>query len=144
MRRTAIALFFLFLLPPLFVRAQDASKDIKTWQLKTAQYKEWLDQLHGDAYKFWTRLDGNGRPHKLYVGEGFIKADYKDQEQFVDIFSHYLAGHPDKNMLIDLYDARTGAAIGEYGWAGFKLYDPSAQPTAENAKAAISSKPAGR
>jgi hypothetical protein len=133
-RRTAVGLFLLFLLSPCFVYAQD----IKTWQLKTAQYKEWLDVRHGDNYKFWTRLDGTRRPHKLYLGEGFNKADLKDKEEFVDIFSHYLAGHPDKFMLIDLYDARTGAAIGEFGWGGFKLFvDSPAQPAQEKSGTAM-------
>src|ERR1051326_3689853 len=120
--RRTIALFFLFSLPPFFVQAQDA----KTWATKTAEYKQWLDQLQGGELKFWTWLDGSRRPHKLYVGEGFTKADFKDQEQFVEVFSHYLAGHPDKYMLIDLYDARTGEAIGEFGWGGFKLFNASA------------------
>ena len=117
-RRTAVGLFFLFLLSPCFVKAQD----YKVWQIKTAQFKEWLDVLQGETYKFWTRLDGTRRPYKLYVGEGFNRADLKDKEQFVEIFSHYLAGHPEKYMLIDLYDDGTGAAIGEYGWGGFKLF----------------------
>ncbi|HEY2989981.1 MAG TPA: hypothetical protein VGL11_19855 [Candidatus Binatia bacterium] len=125
MRRTVTGLFFLFLLSPCFVQAQDVktqAQDIKAWELKTAQFKEWLDLVQGDTYKFWTRLDGTRRPHKLYVGEGFNKAELKDKEQFVEVFSHYLAGHPEKFMLIDLYDTGTGAAIGEFGWGGFKLY----------------------
>jgi hypothetical protein len=129
MRRTVAGLFFLFLLPPFFVQAQEVkttqAQDVKTWAAKTAEYKQWLDQLQGGEFKFWTRLDGSRRPHKLYVGEGFTKADFKDQEQFVEVFSHYLAGHPDKYMLIDLYDARTGEAIGEFGWGGFKLFNAS-------------------
>src|SRR5262249_51820474 len=133
-RGTILGLFLLLLLPPFFVQAQDAktqAQDVKTWATKTAEYKQWLDQMHGDDYKFWTRLDGSRRPHKLYVGEGFTKADFKDQEQFVEVFSHYLAGHPDKYMLIDLYDARTGEAIGEFGWGGFKLFNASADGAAE-------------
>jgi hypothetical protein len=135
-RRTAVGLFFLFLLSPWFVNAQD----FKAWQLKTAQFKEWLDARQGDNYKFWTRLDGTRRPHKLYVGEGFNKADLEDKEQFVEVFSHYLAGHPDKFMLIDLYDAGTGAAIGEFGWGGFKLYagNPS-QPSQDKPNTTVSS-----
>jgi len=130
MKRTVLGLFLLFLLSPSFSHAQD----FKAWQLKTAQFKEWLDLLQGDGYKFWTRLDGTRRPHKLYVGEGFNKADLKDQEQFVEVFSHYLAGHPEKFMLIDLYDARTGTAIGEFGWGGFKLFvNGSSQPAQEQA-----------
>jgi len=129
-----IALFFLFSLPPFFVQAQDVktqAQDVKSWAAKTAEYKQWLDQLQGGELKFWTRLDGSRRPHKLYVGEGFTKADFKDQEQFVEVFSHYLAGHPDKYMLIDLYDARTGEAIGEFGWGGFKLFNTSADAAVE-------------
>jgi hypothetical protein len=120
-RGTILGLLFLLLLPPYFVQAQD----IKAWAAKTAEYKTWLDQLQGDGTKYWTRLDGTRRPHKLYVGEGFTKADPKDQEQFVEIFSHYLAGHPDKYMLIDLYDAGTGQPVGEFGWSGFKLFSAS-------------------
>src|SRR5215813_5985683 len=135
MRRAIAGLFFLFSLPPFFVQAQDVkttqAQDVKTWATKTAEYKQWLDQLQGGEFKFWTRLDGSRRPHKLYVGEGFTKADFKDQEQFVEVFSHYLAGHPDKYMLIDLYDARTGEAIGEFGWGGFKLFNASADGAAE-------------
>ena len=118
MRRTIVGLFLLFLLSPSLAQSQD----FKAWQLKTAQFKEWLDILQGDTYKFWTRLDGTRRPHKLYVGEGFNKADLNDKEQFVEIFSHYLAGHPEKFMLIDLYDAGSGLPIGEFGWGGFKLF----------------------
>ena len=134
-RRTAVGLFFLFLLSPWFVNAQD----FKAWKLKTAQFKERLDALQGDNLKFWTRIDGTRRPHKLYVGEGFNKADLKDKEEFVEIFSHYLAGHPDKFMLIDLYDAGTGAAIGEFGWGGFRLFvSDSAKPSQEKAGTAMS------
>lgn len=131
MRGTVVGLFFLFLLSPCFVQGQD----IKTWELKTSQYKEWLDRLQGDTYRFWTRLDGSRRPHKLYVGEGFNKADLKDKEQFVEVFSHYLAGHPEKFMLIDLYDAGTGAAIGEFGWGGFKLFVGASEPLQDKTNA---------
>jgi hypothetical protein len=118
MRRTVVGLFLLFLLSPSFSQGQD----FKAWQLKTAQFKEWLDLVKGDTHKFWTRLDGTRRPHKLYVGDGFNKASPKEQEEFVEIFSHYLAGHPEKFMLIDLYDAGSGLPIGEFGWGGFKLF----------------------
>ena len=115
-------LLLLFLLSPCLAKAQD----FKAWEAKTAEYKQWLDLLKAETYKFWTRLDGTRRPHKLYVGEGFNRAEYKDKEQFVEIFSHYLAGHPEKFMLIDLYDAGTGAPVGEFGWGGFKLYSEGA------------------
>ena len=41
-------------------------------------------------------------------------------------FSRYLAGHPEKNMLIDIYDGSTGKVIGEYGFGGFKLFTVTA------------------
>jgi hypothetical protein len=138
-----MVLFFLLLLPPFFVQAQAQKQDlneIKGWASQTAQFKEWLDSRQGDGLKFWTRLDSSRRPHKLYVGDGFNKADFKEQEEFVEVFSHYLAGHPDKYMLIDLYDAHTGAPVGEFGWAGFKLYLKS--PAPDKASAAVSGKPA--
>ena len=67
-------------------------------------------------------LDGRQRPHRLYVGEGFYRADFKSQERFLDIFSNYLAGQPDKFVLIYLFDANTNNRMGEYGFDGFKLY----------------------
>jgi hypothetical protein len=146
-RRIVAVLFFSFLLSPSFVQGQD----IKAWQLKTAQFKEWLDLLKGETYKFWTVLDGTRRPHKLYVGEGFNKAALKDQEEFVEIFSHYLAGHPEKFMLIDLYDAVSGLPIGEFGWGGFKLFvarpsqstqDKTGTAVADSADAAAAAKTA--
>ena len=70
------------------------------------------------------------RPHRLYLGEGFYRADFKSQERFVDTFSNYLAGHPEKFMLIDLFDAASNKPVGEYGFGGFKLYTKPLQ-TAE-------------
>jgi len=140
MRRIIVGLFLLFLLSPSLSQSQD----FKAWQLKTAQFKEWLDLVQGDTYKFWTRLDGTRRPHKLYVGEGFNKAALKDQEEFVEIFSHYLAGHPEKFILIDLYDAGTGAAIGEFGWGGFKLFgNGTSQAAQDKSNTAIADNPDG-
>jgi hypothetical protein len=37
-------------------------------------------------------------------------------------YSRYLAGHPEKFMLIDIFDAASEKQIGEFGWGGFKLY----------------------
>jgi hypothetical protein len=113
-------LLLAFLLPPFFVRAQEV--DIGAAAEKTAQYGVWLDQLRDGEFNYWTRVDGTGRPYKLYVADGFLKAEFQYQEEFVEIFSHYLAGHPQKYMLIDLYDANTGEPVGEYGWTGFKLF----------------------
>ena len=87
-----------------------------------AQYNKWLDTLGPEGSKFWVRLDHRQRPHRLYLGEGFYRADPRTQERFVDTFSNYLAGHPEKFMLIDLFDTTTNKAVGEYGFGGFKLY----------------------
>jgi hypothetical protein len=56
------------------------------------------------------------------VGEGFMQATTGEKEEFIEIFSRYLAGHPEKNMLIDIYDGSSGKVIGEYGFGGFKLF----------------------
>ena len=87
-----------------------------------AESKKWLDSLNSGGTRYWTTLDSERRPHKLYVGEAFYRSDPEAQERFVETFSHYLAGHPDKFMLIDLYDAATKAPVGEFGWGGFKMY----------------------
>jgi hypothetical protein len=94
-----------------------------------AQYKKWLDSLGPQGSQYWVRIDAKRRPHRLYLGEGFFHADARSQERFVDIYSNYLAGHPEKFMLIDLFDAATNKHVGEYGFGGFKLY-PQAVRTA--------------
>ena len=94
-----------------------------------AESKQWLDSMGSGGSRYWLRLDSERRPHKLYVGEAFYRADPQEQERFVDTFSHYLAGHPDKFMLIDLYDAATKAPVGELGWGGFKMYPSAASLT---------------
>ena len=124
-KRFLTALLFALLLP----WAADA-QEFKKWEAQLSQYKQWLDVVGLAGYRYWLRLDSSRRPHKLYVGEGFDKADYKVKEEFVEIFSHYLAGHPEKFALVDLFDGITGAPIGEFGWGGFKLY-PSYRPTKE-------------
>lgn len=95
---------------------------LKESQARLLEYRKWLDQVGSKGARYWVRLDSTKRPHRLYVGEGFMQARPEDQEQFVDIFSRFLAGHPEKNMLIDLFDGTTGEVIGEYGFGGFKLF----------------------
>jgi hypothetical protein len=51
------------------------------------------------------------------------------KERFVETFSHTVAGHPEKYMLLDIFDSVTGRAIGEFGWGGFKLYPNKTLPT---------------
>lgn len=119
-----ITLSLFVLLSPLFSVAQTVKQKevIKENDAKIEQYKKWLDQVGSKGLNYWLRLDSGHRPHRLYVGEGFEKADYNEKERFVEIFSRYLAGVPDKNMLIDIYDAASGKAIGEYGFGGFRLF----------------------
>ena len=103
---------------PLCVRGNEFEER----EAKITQYKKWLDTLGPQGSRYWTRVDARHRPHRLYLGEGFYRADFESQERFVDKFSNYLAGHPEKFMLIDLFDAKTNRPVGEYGFGGFKLY----------------------
>jgi hypothetical protein len=107
------------LLFPVVSSAQSFS--FKEIEARVSEYKNWLDQLGSNGSRYWVRLDSTKRPHRLYVAEGFIQATIIEKEQFIEIFSRYLAGHPEKNMLIDIYDG-SGKAIGEYGFGGFKLF----------------------
>ncbi len=99
-----------------------SANEFKEREAKIAQYKKWLDSLGPQGSRYWVRLDARGRPHRLFLGEGFYRADSQSQERFVDTYSNYLAGHPEKFMLIDLFDADTNSPVGEYGFGGFKLY----------------------
>jgi hypothetical protein len=98
------------------------SQDYKKWESKIAEYKRWLDSVGPTGYRLWLRLDGSRRPYGLYVGEQFYAMDFDRKKEFIEIFSNYLSGHPEKFMLIDIFDSVTQQHIGEYGWDGFKLY----------------------
>jgi hypothetical protein len=111
----ASALFF-----PAIAFAQ--SINFKEIEAKVSEYRKWLDQVGSDGSRYWVRLDSTKRPHRLYIGEGFMRANSSEQENFIEIFSRFLAGHPDKNMLIDIYDPTNGKWIGEYGFGGFRLF----------------------
>jgi hypothetical protein len=100
--------------------AQSAS--FKEIEARILEYRSWLDRVGSGGSRLWVRLDSTKRPHRLYVGEGFLRADYAEKENFIEIFSRFLAGHPEKNMLIDIFDASNGRLIGEYGFGGFRLY----------------------
>ena len=116
----ASALFF-----PVLAPAQNFT--FKEIEARVLEYRKWLDQVGSGGSRYWIRLDSSKRPHKLYVGEGFMQADPDEKENFVEIFSRFLAGHPEKNMLIDIYDATNGKPIGEYGFGGFKLFISTSQ-----------------
>lgn len=116
------AVFFLAsaLLLPSIVAGQAIS--FKEIEARVLEYRKWLDQAGSNGSRYWMRLDSSKRPHRLYVGDGFMQADMSQKEEFVEIFSRFLAGHPEKNMLIDIYDATTGRPVGEYGFGGFRLF----------------------
>jgi hypothetical protein len=113
-----------FLASALFVPVLAPAQNFtfKEIEARVLEYRKWLDQVGSGGSRYWIRLDSSKRPHKLYVGEGFMQADPDEKENFVEIFSRFLAGHPEKNMLIDIYDATNGKPIGEYGFGGFKLF----------------------
>lgn len=117
----ASALFF----PPLGFAQNLTFKEIDA---RISEYRKWLDQVGSNGSRYWVRLDSSKRPHRLYVGDGFMHASANQQEDFIEIFSRFLAGHPDKNMLIDIFDASTGKLIGEYGFGGFRLFDSHPEP----------------
>jgi hypothetical protein len=96
--------------------------EFKKTEAVIAQYKKWLDSMGPEGSRHWVRLDSKRRPHRLYLGESFFHADFRSQERLIDTYSNYLAGHPEKFMLIDLFDAATNMPVGEYGFGGFKLY----------------------
>jgi hypothetical protein len=120
MQKKAVIVLLMFLLFPAISAAQSLS--LKAIESKVSEYRKWLDQVGSNGSRYWVRLDSTKRPHRLYVGEGFSQADYTEKENFVEIFSRFLAGHPEKNMLIDIYDNSSGKYIGEYGFGGFKLF----------------------
>jgi hypothetical protein len=109
------ALFF-----PAIADAQIVN--FKEIEARVSEYRKWLDQVGSNGSRFWVRLDSTKRPHRLYVGEGFMRANSREQENFIEIFSRFLAGHPEKNMLIDIYDPTNDKWIGEYGFGGFRLF----------------------
>ena len=102
--------------------ANSQSVNFKQIEARVAEYRKWLDEVGTNGKRYWLKLDSSKRPHRLYVGEAFLKAPANDQENFIEIFSRFLAGHPDKNMLIDIYDPANGKWIGEYGFGGFRLF----------------------
>ncbi len=122
--RTATRAHIIFLASALLFPALTFPQTInfKEIQARVLEYKAWLDQVGSNGSRYWVRLDGSKRPHRLYVGDGFMQADASEKERFIEIFSRFLAGHPDKNMLIDIYDSVSGKWIGEYGFGGFRLF----------------------
>ena len=98
------------------------SVNFKEIYAKVSEYRKWLDQVGSKGSRYWIRFDSSKRPHRLYIGEGFMRASSSEQENFIEIFSRFLAGHSDKNMQIDIYDPTRNKWIGEYGFGGFRLF----------------------
>lgn len=115
-------MFAIAILFPLFFSTLSSAQNFKDSEAKIAEYKHWLDLVGSDGARLWLRVDQNHRPYRLFVGDGFERANYEEKERFVEIFSQYLAGYPNKFMLIDIFDGASGKAVGEFGWGGFKLY----------------------
>jgi hypothetical protein len=118
--RARVFLLASALLFPGLALAQSVS--FKEIESRVLEYRKWLDKAGSNGSRFWVRLDSTKRPHRLYIGDGFKQASATDQEEFIEIFSRFLAGHPEKNMLIDIFDASSGKPIGEYGFGGFRLF----------------------
>lgn len=118
-----IVILVMFLCAPAMPTAPSHGNEFKEREAKINQYKKWLDTLGPQGSRYWLRLDSARRPHKLYLGEAFHRADAQSQEKFIDTYSNYLAGHEDKFLLIDLYDGATNKLVGEYGFGGFKMYN---------------------
>ena len=125
--RKILVIVLLALALGFFQKVPAQADDFKKREAIIAQYKKWLDTVGPQGSRYWVRLDDKRRPHRLYLGEAFFRVDYPSQERFVDTFSNYLAGHPEKFMLIDLFDAGTNMPVGEYGFGGFKLYPRAAR-----------------
>ena len=118
--KTKILILASALLFPALAHTQGIN--FKEIEARVSEYRKWLDQVGTNGSRYWVRLDSSKRPHRLYVGDGFLRAEANEQEKFIEIFSRFLAGHPDKNMLIDIYDPTNGKWIGEYGFGGFRLF----------------------
>jgi hypothetical protein len=121
--RTPARLKFILLASALLFPAASFAQNFKEIEAKVREYRTWLDGVGSGGSRLWVRLDGTKRPHRLYVGEGFELAEFAAQENFIEIFSRFLAGHPEKNMLIDIFDNTSGKLIGEYGFGGFRLFN---------------------
>jgi hypothetical protein len=122
--RTSIGMKTILLASALLFPALSFAQNLsfKEIEARVLEYRNWLDRAGSNGSRLWVRLDSTKRPHRLYVGEGFQRAEYQEKENFVEVFSRFLAGHPDKNMLIDIFDNSSGKLIGEYGFGGFKLF----------------------
>lgn len=107
----------MFLVPTAWA----SGKNIRAAEIQIARYKQWLDSVGPRGTRYWIKLDAKYRPYRLYVGEEFFRASYREKKRFVELYSHYLAGHPDKFVLIDIFGLGLKKPVAEFGWGGFKL-----------------------
>lgn len=127
MKRSKVAMSALFCLALVFGAGVEAARgqtaqDFARWKAEVASYKVWLDKRGANGTRVWTRIDSTRRPHKLYVAEAFYELPHHQRIEFIEMWSRYLAGHPEKYALLDIYDAGTQKHIGEFGWGGYRLY----------------------
>ena len=74
LRALFLASAFLF---PALANAQ--AVNFKEIEAKVSEFRKWLDQAGANGSRFWVRLDSSKRPHRLYVGDGFMKADANEK-----------------------------------------------------------------
>src|SRR6185437_9459878 len=84
---TVLALAFALFFPVISVAQTLSFKEIEA---RVAEYRSWLDKVGNKGSQYWVRLDSTKRPHRLYVGDGFVRASATEKEQFVEIFSRFL------------------------------------------------------
>ena len=71
----------------LFPAVADAQTvNFKEIEAKVREFRGMLDQAGVNGTRFWTRLDSSKRPHRLYVGDGFMSADDEAKESFIEVF----------------------------------------------------------
>src|ERR1044072_8697327 len=93
---TLLALAFALLFPVVSAAQSLSFKEIDA---RVSEYRKWLDKEGSNCSRYWVRLDSTKRPRRLCVDDGFVRASAIEKEEFVEIFSRFLAGHPEKNML---------------------------------------------
>ena len=69
--------FLVIFLAAVFEAPGVSGNEFKEREAKIAEYKKWLDSLGSHGSQYWMRLMAEPRPHRLYLGEGFYRADFK-------------------------------------------------------------------
>ena len=104
---TAVFLASAFLFPS-FANAQ--AVNFKEIEAKVREFRGVLDQAGINGTRFWTRLDSSKRPHRLYVGDGFMTADEDAKESTGQTKHQGVSVHMRSNPIISPQQARKGPA----------------------------------